>query len=105
MSVINITNENFEEEVMQSNKPILLDFWAEWCGPCKMIGPIIDEISKEQDAVKVGKVNVTDAPELAEKFGVQSIPLLLLMKNGVPVAHILGYKPKKAILEMLASYM
>jgi len=105
MSIITITNENFNAEVVSSDKPILLDFWAEWCGPCKMIAPIIDEIAKEQDCVKVGKVDVTNAPELAEKFGVMGIPFIALIKDGALVAQLEGYRPKNIILEMLAPYL
>ena len=104
MPVITITNDNFETEVLASEKPVLLDFWAPWCGPCRMIGPIVDEIADEQDAVRVGKVNVTDAPELAARFGVMSIPLLVLVKNGETIAQSEGFKPnqKEVIYEMLA---
>jgi len=107
MSTLVITNENYEAEVLRSEKPVLLDFWAEWCGPCRMIGPIVDEIAAEQDAVRVGKVDVTDAPELAAQFGVMSIPLLVLVKGGEVVAQVEGYRPgqKEIILEMMAQYM
>jgi len=107
MPIVNITNENYQAEVMGSQKPVLLDFWAEWCGPCRMIGPIVDEIAKEQDAVKVGKVDVTQAPELAVQFGVMSIPLLVLVKDGKAVAQAEGFRPnqKDVILEMIKPYM
>jgi len=103
MSVLTITSENFESEVLKSQKPVLIDFWAQWCSPCLMIAPIIDEIAAQQDAVRVGKVNVMDAPELAEKFGVTSIPLLALVKNGDIVAQVEGFRPgqKEIILEMI----
>ena len=106
MSVLTITNDNFEAEVLNSEKPVLLDFWAPWCGPCRMIGPIVDEIAQEQDAVKVGKVNVNDAPELAAQFGVMSIPLLVVVKGGEVVAQAEGFRPnqKEIILEMLVPY-
>ena len=107
MSVITITPDNFETEVLKSEKPVLLDFWAPWCGPCRMIGPIVDEIATEQTAVRVGKVNVTDAPELAAQFGVMSIPLLVLVKDGETVAQAEGYRPnqREVILGMLAPYL
>jgi len=107
MSVINITNENFETEVVNSSKPVLIDFWAEWCGPCRMIAPIVDQIAQEQDAVKVGKVDVTAAPELAAQFGVMSIPLLVLVKDGKAVAQAEGFRPnqKEVILKMIEPYM
>jgi len=103
MQVLTITNENFEAEVMNSSKPTLLDFWAQWCPPCVMIGPIVDEIAAEQDAVRVGKVNVEEAPELAERFGITNIPLLVLVKDGKAVAQIEGFRPgqKEIIMEML----
>ena len=106
MSVLTITNDNFEAEVLNSEKPILLDFWAAWCQPCLMIGPIVDEIANEQDDVRVGKVNVNDAPELAERFGITSIPLLVLMKDGKGVAEVAGYNPnqKEIILKMIEPY-
>ena len=106
MPVITITKDNFQTEVIKSKKPILLDFWAPWCGPCRMIGPIVDEIAEEQDAVRVGKVNVTDAPELAAQFGVMSIPLLVLVKDGEVVAQAEGYRPnqKEVLLDMLKPY-
>ena len=107
MSVLTITNENFEAEVLNSKQPVLLDFWAPWCGPCRMIGPIVDEIASEQTAVKVGKIDVNDAPQLAAQFGVMSIPLLVLVNNGETVAQLEGYNPnqKAMIIEMLAPYM
>ena len=103
MQVLTITNENFEAEVMNSSKPTLLDFWAQWCPPCVMIGPIVDEIAAEQDAVRVGKVNVEEAPELAERFGITNIPLLVLVKDGKAVAQIEVFRPgqKEIIMEML----
>lgn len=101
MSVIVITKNNFDEEVMKSDKPVLLDFWASWCGPCKMLSPVVDEIAGETDAVKVGKVNVDDEPELAQQFGVMSIPTLVVMQNGKVVKQSVGVQPKAAILSMI----
>ena len=84
MSVVTITSDNFDEEVIKSEKPVLIDFWASWCGPCKMVSPIIDEVANEViNSVKVGKVNVDEQTELATKFGIMSIPTLIVFKNGV----------------------
>jgi len=101
MKAIKITKDNFENEVIKSDKPVLLDFWAEWCGPCRMVAPIIDEIAAELDTVKVGKVNVDEENELASAFGVMSIPTLVVMKDGKPVARAVGARPKADILKML----
>ena len=101
MSAININKNNFQSEVMNSNKPVLLDFWAPWCGPCRMVVPIVEEIAKERSDIKVGKVNVDEQPELASRFGVMSIPTLVVMKNGKIVNQSMGAKPKSAILAML----
>jgi thioredoxin 1 len=100
MNIITITKDNFEKEVMQSKKPVLLDFWAAWCGPCKMVSPIIDEIAEEKD-VKVGKINVDSEKELANAFKIMSIPTLALVKEGKVVKTAVGFRPKEDILEMI----
>ena len=101
MAVIKITRENFDTEVKQSSVPVLLDFWAPWCGPCRMVGPILDEIAEENSSVKVGKINVDEETELASAFGVMSIPTLVVMTNGQIANRSVGAKPKEAILDML----
>lgn len=102
MSVLKITKDNFNQEVIESDKPVLLDFWASWCGPCKMVGPIVEQVAEETiETVKVGKVNVDEEPELAQAFHVMSIPTLVVMKEGKVVQTSVGVKPKQAILSML----
>lgn len=101
MSVITITKENFDQQVLQNAKPVLLDFWASWCGPCRMLSPVVDEIAQENDAIAVGKVNVDEQPELATQFGVMSIPTLMVFKNGKAVNTSVGVVPKAKILAML----
>ena len=101
MSAININKNNFQSEVMDSDRPVLLDFWAPWCGPCRMVAPIVEEIARERIDIKVGKVNVDEQPELASRFGVISIPTLVVMKDGKIVNQAIGVRPKNAILEML----
>lgn len=101
MSVITLTNSNFENEVVKSDKPVLIDFFAVWCGPCKMVSPLIDEIAEERSDIKVCKVNVDDEPALAQKFGVSSIPTLAVMKNGKLAGINVGAIPKAAILKLL----
>ena len=101
MSAININKNNFQNEIMDSEKTVLLDFWASWCAPCRMVVPIIEEIAGERPDIKVGKINVDEQPELANKFGIMSIPTLVVMKNGKIVQQVSGARPKKAILEML----
>ena len=101
MSAININKNNFQNEVMNSDKPVLLDFWAPWCGPCRMVSPVLDEIAKERPDIKVAKINVDEEPELAMQFGVMSIPMLVVMKDGKPVNQAVGARPKAQILAML----
>ena len=101
MSAIDINKGNFHAEVMESDKLVLLDFWAPWCGPCRRVVPIVEEIAEEKPDIKVGKVNVDEEVELAEKFGVMSIPMLVVMKNGEVVNQSVGMKPKHQILEMI----
>ena len=102
MSVVTITKNNFAAEVLNSDKPVLLDFWASWCGPCRMVSPIIDEIAGEQDAVKVCKVNVDEQPELAQAFGVMSIPTLAVVEGGKVVEQAVGARPKADILALIS---
>ena len=101
MAVVTITKENFEQEVLQSAKPVLLDFWASWCGPCRMLSPVVDEVAAERTDVKVGKVNVDEQPELAGQFGVMSIPTLLVFEQGKLVRQAVGARPKASVLELL----
>ena len=101
MSVTVITKDNFAKEVLESEKPVLLDFWASWCGPCRMVSPIIDEIAEEHPEIKVGKVNVDEENELAAKFGVMSIPSIFVVKDGKIVNQSVGASPKNKILELL----
>ena len=101
MSAININKNNFQNEVLNSDKTVLLDFWASWCAPCRMVVPIVEEIAGERRDIKVGKINVDEEPELANKFSIMSIPTLVVMKNGKIVQRVSGARPKNAILEML----
>lgn len=100
MSAIHITKENFEE-VIRSEKPVLLDFWATWCGPCRMVAPIIEQIAEEREDIVVGKIDVDEQPELASRFQIMSIPTLVVMKDGQIVNQVVGARPKEQILEML----
>ena len=101
MSAININKNNFQSEVLNSEKKVLLDFWAPWCGPCRMVVPIVEEIAGERPDIKVGKINVDENPELASQFGIMSIPTLVVMENGKIVNQAMGARPKDAILAML----
>lgn len=101
MSVITLTKENFTQEAVQSDKPVLIDFWAPWCGPCRMVSPIVDEIAEETPNIKVGKINVDEQPELAAQFGVMSIPTLIVMKGGKVANTAVGSRSKQSILDML----
>ena len=104
MSTININKNNFQEEVMQSDKPVLLDFYADWCGPCRMVSPLVDEIAEENPQYVVGKINVDNEPELAQSFGVLSIPMLVVMKDGKIINRSVGAKQKAQILSMLETH-
>ncbi len=100
MSVVTITSDNFEKEVIQSSVPVLIDFWASWCGPCRMLSPVIEEIACEVKDKKICKVNVDEQPELARRFGVMSIPTLIVMKDGAIVNKSLGVQPKGSVMSM-----
>ena len=101
MSVQTITRENFDQLVLQSAKPVLVDFWAPWCGPCRMVSPIVDQIAEERSDIAVGKVNVDEQPELAAQFGVMSIPTLLVFKEGKLAQKAVGARPKEELLALL----
>lgn len=101
MAVLTITKDNFEQEVLKADKPVLLDFWASWCGPCRMVSPVIDAIAQEREDIVVGKINVDEQPELAMSFQVMSIPTLVVMKDGKVVNKSMGAQPKQAILNLL----
>ena len=101
MSVITITQDYFRQEVVESDKPVLLDFWADWCGPCQMMGPVVDEIAGERPDIKVGKVNVTEQQELAAAFQIMSIPALMVFQDGKVVRQSVGARPKEQILSLL----
>ena len=101
MAVITLTTENFEEEVLKSEQPVLVDFWAVWCGPCKMLSPVVDQIAEETQGVKFGKLNIDDEMDIAEKYGIMSIPTLMLFKNGEPVNQLVGVQPKSVIENLL----
>ena len=101
MSVLHITKENFVNEVLNSDRPVLVDFWASWCGPCRMVSPLVDEIAAEHPDIKVGKVNVDEQPELASQFQVMSIPTLMVVKNGQVTQRTVGARPKNQILALV----
>ena len=101
MSAINIDKTNFQSEVLNADKPVLLDFWAPWCGPCRMVGPVVEEIAQERSDIKVGKVNVDEQPQLAAQFQIMSIPTLLVFRDGKLVNQMVGARPKAQILSML----
>lgn len=100
MSVINLTSENFENEVIQSDKTVLVDFFANWCAPCRVMSSVVDEIAEEHSEIKVCKINVDEQPQLAARFSVESIPTLIVFKNGSAVKSAVGSMPKRAVLEM-----
>ena len=101
MAIVNITNANFKQEVLDSDKKVLVDFWAPWCGPCRMVSPIVDEIAEENSAIKVAKINIDEQPQLASQYGVMSIPTLLVFENGDVIEKAVGARNKSFILQML----
>ena len=103
MSVITLTSSNFDEEVIASGKKVLIDFWAPWCGPCRMMSPVVDEIADETDEVKVCKVNVDEEPEIAMKYGIMSIPTLLVIENGEVTGKSIGAVPRESVLELIGA--
>ena len=101
MSAININKNNFNSEVLNSDEKVLIDFWAPWCGPCRMVVPLIDEIASEREDIKVVKINIDENPELANQYNVYSIPTLMVMEHGKIINRAMGYRPKKAILDLI----
>ena len=102
-SVLNINKENFQREVMESNKPVILDFYAPWCGPCRMVAPAMEEIANERPDLKVGKIDIEDQVELAARFGVTGVPALVVMKDGKIVNKAIGARPKEDILDLVSA--
>ncbi|MCI9039095.1 MAG: thioredoxin [Clostridia bacterium] len=103
MSVITVNNENFEKEILQSRMPVLLDFWATWCGPCRMMSPVVDEIAESMNtSIKVGKINIDECPNLAEKYGVMSIPTFVVLKNGVEAGRTVGVQSREEITKLIS---
>ena len=102
---MNIDKTNFEQEVLQSEKPVLIDFWAPWCGPCRAISPIVDEIAKEVQEIKVCKINIDENHELSDKYGVMSIPMLIIIQNGKMAAQSIGVRPKAEIMDFIKPYI
>ena len=105
MGILQTTDKTFEEDVTSSNIPVLIDFWAEWCGPCKMIAPILEEIAAEEESIKIAKVNVDDSPDLARRYEIMSIPALIVFENGEPAKKLVGAKPKGALLEEIGEFL
>lgn len=101
MNVLAVTKETYQKEVLESEKPVLLDFWAPWCGPCQMLAPVLEEIAAERADLKIGKINVDEQPQLASQFGIMSIPTLLVFKDGKQVNQGIGYMPKENVLKLL----
>ncbi|MFT7646763.1 MAG: thioredoxin 1 [Candidatus Poriferisodalaceae bacterium] len=103
--ITDLTDSTFDETIGSSSEPVLVDFWAEWCGPCKMITPILEEIANEHDGIKITKVNVDDNPDIARRFEVMSIPTLIIFKDGEPAKRLVGAKPKGALLEEISEFL